>query len=148
MQRDVTAMKVIVQPFLGVRAMTSSGAHENGLKQKLANLLETIAHPWPRELITEGDEQLGDFFSCLRGVAIVRHSQHVCLRVVTIRSLPIILPLCSIHDFQRCSFILFLYYGTSQPSREISSLRMNRPFSIGKIIKKDRNEFRSFFFRV
>lgn len=65
MQRDVTAMKVIVQPFLGVRAMTSSGAHENGLKQKLANLLETIAHPWPGELITEGDEQLGDFFSCL-----------------------------------------------------------------------------------
>ncbi|KOX69049.1 hypothetical protein WN51_06528 [Melipona quadrifasciata] len=30
-----------------VRAMTSSGAHENELKQKLANLLETIGHGSP-----------------------------------------------------------------------------------------------------
>lgn len=50
-----------------------------------------------------------------------------------------------IHDFQRCSFIysFSLYYRTSQPLREISSLRMNRPFSMGKIIK--RREKKTYF---
>lgn len=49
----------------GVRAMTSSAAHENGLKQKLTNLLETIGHGSPSsgQLMAHGrDEQLGDFF--------------------------------------------------------------------------------------
>lgn len=48
-----------------------------------------------------------------------------------------------IHDFQRCSFIysFSLYYRTSQPLREISSLRMNRPFSMGKIIRRRKKTY-------
>lgn len=72
-----------------VRAMTSSGAHENGLKQKLANLLETIGHGSPlvggAYNAQKGMNSWVTFFG-LRGAAIVRYSQHVCLRVVTMRS--------------------------------------------------------------
>lgn len=42
-----------------VRAMTSSGAHENGLKQKLANLLETIGH---------GSPLVGGAYNALKGM--------------------------------------------------------------------------------
>lgn len=69
--------------------MTSSGAHENGLKQKLANLLETIGHGSPLAggayNAQKGMNSWVTFFG-LKGATIVRHSQHVCLCVVTMRS--------------------------------------------------------------
>jgi len=72
--------------------MTSSAAHENGLKQKLTNLLETIgraAHPSPgaslwlaRKVEGEGGGEMNSwvtFFWPLRGMPIVRVAGVTCV---------------------------------------------------------------------
>lgn len=61
----------------GVQAMTSSAAHENELKQKLTNLLETIGrsspYPWAslEHMWREGMNSWVTFFWSIRRTSIV-----------------------------------------------------------------------------